>query len=1198
MRFGPYRLLAQLDAGRDGASYRAGDADGNLAEVRILSGAAVDAERWKALCKRLRLAATFDHPAVIPIKALELEGNPPFVALEWMEGKTLAESFAQAVPSPEEGLRIAQELCAVVTEAHRLGLSHGQLRPSTIRLTAAGGLKLDFTGVDAGALTEAGGALAELAAACVAPEVEAGATADAAADLYSLGMILYWLLHGRSSLPGHTPREIAGNIQQETRTFRVSWQHLIPLLLAADPADRPSARAVLERLQKDGSEAEVSDEAQTVLGQTEVRESPKTAPVPTRVGRFRLLEKLGEGGMGSVYRAEDATDGTIAAVKLLQGRWRDSAGAWQRLRKEARMLAEVNNPYVANLIEINEHEGTPYLVMEFVEGESLNKTLARRKRLSEAEATAVMADVARALTDAHRRGIIHRDVKPENILLQGVRGEASGASDSLTRDPLPLTPLRVKLCDFGLARHVQQSESMNLTQAGTTVGTPFYASPEQCGGGRIDVRTDVYAMGATLYHLLAGRPPFIADTALALSFLHASKPPPPIREFNPDVSDGVCRIVEKALSKRPDDRQADAEAFLLELERLRRGEAVSVVVHPRLPPADAGKMLLYEWTWQLESAPEQLWPHVANTERLNRAIGLPAVDFTTEPDPSGGTRRFGEARRAGIVNSWQEHPFEWIEGRRLGVLREYHRGVFKWLASTVELRPREDGGASLTHRIRVEPRGMLGRLIAAVEIGAKGKRALERVYRRIDGYVGGKLGRPETSDPFEAAPALKPAGKRRLEELLDRLINLRLEPDVVEKFGDFLLNAPPQEVARIRPLALAERLGLNADQLTAACLHGAREGLLVLLWDILCPICRIPSGVKDALQAVSEHEHCPACDLDFKPEFGAAVEMIFRVHPEIRPSELATYCVGGPAHSPHVAAQIRVAPGETIELELALSEGAYRLRGPQLPYALDFQIRTTAAARRWEWTLVPGEPPPAPAALQAGRQILTLTNEHPVEIVVRVERTASRADALTAVRASTLALFRELFPGEALSPGRLASVTSLTLLVTDLDPAGHLYEKFGDARAFDVLHGYLQAVGESVKREGGAVVKAVGEGMLASFIHPAAAVRVGLTLAGRTIAGAGIGLRPRVAVHRGPVMVATINDHLDYFGSTVSQASRLTQRVRGGEMALAPSVASDPEAAEVLRSLGLLIEVLPEDATSSLAGFVHRIKVPAVVPAE
>ena len=153
-----------------------------------------------------------------------------------------------------------------------------------------------------------------------------------------------------------------------------------------------------------------------------------------------------------------------------------------------------------------------------------------------------------------------------------------------------------------------------------------------------------------------------ADTVLGLSFMHANKPPPPLREFNPNVSDGVCRIVEKALAKHPDDRQADAEAFLLELERLRRGEAVSLVVHPHLPPTAPGKVLQYEWSWELKAEPEQLWPYIANTERLNRAIGLPAVDFTTEPDPWGGTRRFGAIPGGRLCQRLARAPFEWIEG--------------------------------------------------------------------------------------------------------------------------------------------------------------------------------------------------------------------------------------------------------------------------------------------------------------------------------------------------------------------------------------------------------------------------------------------------------------------------------------------------------------------------------------------------------
>src|SRR5207302_10107944 len=142
--------------------------------------------------------------------------------------------------------------------------------------------------------------------------------------------------------------------------------------------------------------------------------------------------------------------------------------------------------------------------------------------------------------------------------------------------------------------------------------------------------------------------------------------------------------------------------------------------------------------------------------------------------------------------------------------------------------------------------------------------------------------------------------------------------------------ARPREVARIRPLALARRLRLDPEQVVAACLHGTREGLLVLLWDILCPVCRIPSEVKDTLRLLREHGRCEACNLDFDLDFANSVEMIFRAHPDVRTTELATYCIGGPAHSPHVVAQVRVAPGERMQLDLELPEGAYRMRGPQL----------------------------------------------------------------------------------------------------------------------------------------------------------------------------------------------------------------------------------------------------------------------------
>jgi class 3 adenylate cyclase len=583
-------------------------------------------------------------------------------------------------------------------------------------------------------------------------------------------------------------------------------------------------------------------------------------------------------------------------------------------------------------------------------------------------------------------------------------------------------------------------------------------------------------------------------------------------------------------------------------------------------------VLAYDFSWELEASPEQLWPHVSNTERLNRAVGLSAVEFTSRVDAKRDVRRHGRFRAVGMNVSWEEHPFEWIEGRRLGVLREYSAGPFVWLVSVVELAPRSGTGTTLTHRVRVEPRGLLGRTAAAVEIGVKARRNLDRVYRRIDGAVTRSMRAAAGGwvDPFEESPGLSGTRRKRLERLLDGLGAQGINATVIERLGEFLAQAAPQDVARIRPLALARRLGLAAEPVVAACLHGAREGLLILLWDILCPVCRVPSEVKESLRALEGRGRCEACNLDYELDFANSVELIFRAHPEIRQAELGVFCIGGPAHSPHVAAQARIGPGERIELDLALGEGAYRLRGAQLPYSIDFRVQPGAGARRWELDLTRGPEPELPRVLETGVQTLVLDNHEAHELVVRAERKAPREDALTAARASSLALFRELFPTEVLAPGRLISIATVTLLATDLEGSSRIYQELGDARAFGLVHEYFRLLEQCIRRQEGAMVKTIGEGALASFSESAAAVRAALALQpALTENDATQALRVRVGIHRGPALAATLNDHLDYFGTTVKVVAQLPALVQGGELLLTQTVASDPPVAALLRQRGL-----------------------------
>lgn len=642
MLLGNYRLQTQLSAGRDGVSYRAEvESTGEPVEVRVLGAARADAPRWATCVRRLLLATLVEHPAVQRVLKCALDSDPPFVALEWIEAPTLADALGPQLPLPAgETAVLAAQLADALAAAHRLGAAHGNLNPSTVRLRTGRRAVIDLTGLETAALP---GEPSPIDRACRAPEAQP----DSAGDLFALGTVLAWLIHGAGFVANLSKEQawqrLAATSADGDPVAGDSLEQLIQDLRASDPADRPTALRVVERLQGLRSTPPVPA-AVTGLAATGMLPSPfidadadqnffVAAPGATeedvlrrgQLGRFRLLEKLGQGGMGAVFKAEDLADHSLVAIKVLRRDWDRDGDALRRFHKEARLLAEVNNPYVANLLEMNEDAGIHFLAIEFVAGQSLARVLKERERFDESTALAIIADVCRALVDAHRHGIVHRDVKPDNILI-GCRPSAIGDRPESPATPQPIAdsrqPMAVKLSDFGLARHVIESESLRVTQAGSILGTPLYMPPEQCRGEAVDPRADVYSLGATLFHLLAGRPPFLADTPLAVINMHCKEPPPALKKLVPELSEGVCRIVEKALAKAPEARHGNAAALLYDLERLLKGEPTSIVVHPKLPACDPKRVLHYDWILELQATPEQLWPHVSNTERFNRAAGV------------------------------------------------------------------------------------------------------------------------------------------------------------------------------------------------------------------------------------------------------------------------------------------------------------------------------------------------------------------------------------------------------------------------------------------------------------------------------------------------------------------------------------------------------------------------------------------------
>jgi hypothetical protein len=259
------------------------------------------------------------------------------------------------------------------------------------------------------------------------------------------------------------------------------------------------------------------------------------------------MDQIGAGGMGVVFRAQQKSLNRLVAVKVLSPQAARDREFCERFHQEARAAAALNHPNIVHAIAVGEAQGLHYFAMELLEGETARQRLEREGPLPLADVLEIGRQTALGLAHAHGRGMLHRDIKPENLML-------SVGPEGLT----------VKIMDMGLARHVRQDTS--LTQEGTALGTPLYNSPEQARGSKsLGPATDLYSLGATMFHLATGRPPFEGDTAVTIMTQHITEPPPNPQELNSALPDEVCRLLLQLLSKKPEDRYESAEALAEDL---------------------------------------------------------------------------------------------------------------------------------------------------------------------------------------------------------------------------------------------------------------------------------------------------------------------------------------------------------------------------------------------------------------------------------------------------------------------------------------------------------------------------------------------------------------------------------------------------------------------------------------------------------
>ncbi|MGE5282095.1 MAG: protein kinase domain-containing protein [Chloroflexota bacterium] len=299
-------------------------------------------------------------------------------------------------------------------------------------------------------------------------------------------------------------------------------------------------------------------------------------------GRYRLEAKLGSGGMSTVYLARDQTLDRQVAVKVMHREMSEQADQLERFRQEARAVAKLSHANVVSVIDAGEDGGHPYIVFEYVEGETLKQRIAREGALDPQEAVAYAIEIGRGLSVAHARNMVHRDIKPQNVLI-----DSEG---------------RAKLTDFGISRQLEQD---GMTATGRVLGTTDYVAPEQAMGRSVDPRSDIYSLGVVLYEMLVGQVPFTADSQVGVAMKHVNEELPDVQRRRPEISAAVALTVERATAKDPSRRYQEIGEMLddlstaLEVEAARAGsttgEATSVL--DALPPPKRKLSGGRGWSW-------------------------------------------------------------------------------------------------------------------------------------------------------------------------------------------------------------------------------------------------------------------------------------------------------------------------------------------------------------------------------------------------------------------------------------------------------------------------------------------------------------------------------------------------------------------------------------------------------------------------
>ncbi|HEY5611611.1 MAG TPA: serine/threonine-protein kinase, partial [Thermoanaerobaculia bacterium] len=546
---GHYRIVERLGEGGMGVVYRAEDTKlGRSVALKFLPPeVSRDAEAKGRFQREARAASLLDHPNICTIYDFgEDEGRQLYIAMACYDGESLAERIAREVVTLDEAIRIVEQIARGLGKAHSSGVVHRDIKPANVMITIDGVVKILDFGLaklaDSTAITRSHTSLGTMV--YMAPEQIRGEEVGPQADIWALGVVLFELLTGKRPFRGEYPEAIQYAILNEQPATITDLRSDLPSAL--DPIIKRMLRK--DPLQRYQTTSEVLSELEPFRTPSSGSEGRKRATQRqkllsgAKLGPYRIEKPLGSGGMGDVYLAKDTRLERQVAIKVLPPEFSEDAQLKARFQREAKTISQLSHPNICPLFDVGEQEGLDFLVMEYLEGETL---AVKKGPLPIPQVLKIGIQIAEALAAAHRQGIVHRDLKPGNVMIM-----KSGT---------------VKLVDFGLAKEVgaiatktRGSDEKPLTAEGMIVGTLAYMAPEQIARGEADARTDIFALGAMLYEMVAGKRAFAGETKASLIASIIERDPPPIRSLQPAAPSSLERIIKRCLEKDPEERWQSA----------------------------------------------------------------------------------------------------------------------------------------------------------------------------------------------------------------------------------------------------------------------------------------------------------------------------------------------------------------------------------------------------------------------------------------------------------------------------------------------------------------------------------------------------------------------------------------------------------------------------------------------------------------